>query len=255
MRWEGEGQSVLVLDIQGTANLAWFRPLEWLRGPEGVRFHARLASAENAAQTIEVEGKRRLSLIQRQRWTISVSGARAGQRIDDLLLPVFEPGKKVWNDVRIEGINIPEAAPSTRGVEAGTDKASSGTATRLQLLLASRVRLVIGLAGIAGGLALLAWLRTRRLRRSPGAEEILTALEKKLRTSPRAFLDSAHKLLEQYAEKAGRAHNLGLEDALLDRCWTAVQRYRFNREPLPATARDNILRSIEELMRAPSRKG
>jgi hypothetical protein len=251
MSWEGEGQSVLVLEIQGTANLAWFRPLEWLRAPEGVRFHARLASAENTAQTIEVEGKRRLSLLQRQRWTISVSGGHPGQHIDDLLLPVFEPGKKVWNDVRIEGINIPDAAPSTRGVEAGAAKVASGVGTRLQLLLASRAHLIIGLAGIAGGLALLAWLRTRRLRRSQGAEEILAALEKKLRTSPRAFLDSAHKLLEQYAEKAGRAHNLGLEDALLDRCWTAVQRYRFNREPLPANARDDILTSIEQLMREP----
>jgi hypothetical protein len=249
MRWEGEGQSVLVLDIQGTANLAWFRPLEWLRGPEGVRFHARLASAENAAQTIDVEGKRRITFIQRQRWIISVSGDRPGQHIDDLLLPVFEPGKKVWNEVRIEGISLADTGASTRRVEAGAGKVALGTGTRLQLLLASRAHLVIGLVGIAACLVLLAWLRTRRLRRSQGAEEIIAALEKKLRTSPRAFLDSAHKLLEQYAEKAGRAHNLGLEDALLDRCWTTVQRYRFNREPLPATARDDILTSIEQLVR------
>jgi len=251
MSWEGEAQPVLVLEIQGTANLAWFRPLEWLRPPEGVRLHARLASIDNTAQTIEVEGKRRLSLLQRQRWAISVSGGHPGQHIDDVLLPVFEPGSKVWNDVRIEGINIPETALSARGMEAGAAKAASGAETRLRLLLASRARLVIGLAGIAAGLALLAWLRTKRLRRSQRAEETLATLEKKLRTSPRAFLDSAHKLLEQYAEKAGRTHNLGVEDALLDRCWTTVQRYRFNREPLPANARDDILTSIALLMREP----
>lgn len=251
MKWEGEAHSVLVLDIHGTANLAWFRPLEWLRGPEGMRFHARLASAEKAAQTIDVEGKRRITLIQRQRWTVSVLGGHPGQCIDDMLLPVFEPAKRVWSDARIEGIRIPDAAPSTRSMEAGAARAASGAGTRLQFILAERSYLVIGLAVITGGLILLVWLRTRRLQRDQGAEEILAALEKKLRTSPRAFLDSAHKLLGQYAEKAGRAHNLGLEDALLDRCWTTVQRYRFNREPLPATARDDILTSIEQLAREP----
>jgi hypothetical protein len=250
MSWQGEGRSALVLDIQGTASIAWFRPLEWLRAPEGVTFHERLAGVENTPQTIEVEGSRRLSLIQRQRWTISVSGSHPEQRIDDLVLPVFEPGKKIWMNARIAGITIPYPARSAHALETGSANASSQVGAHHQLFLVPRVDLVVGLAAIAGGLALFAWLRTRR-RRSQGAEEICAALEKRLRTSPKAFLDSAHKLLEQYAEKAGRAHNLGLEDALLDRCWTAVQRYRFSREPLPSTARDDILRSIEQLTRAP----
>lgn len=245
---EGEGQSAIVLEMQGTANLALFRPLDWLPRPAGVSLHARLAAAENLAQIVDREGKRQLLLLQRQRWEISLSGGEPGRSIEDLYLPVFEPHDRIWKTQRIEGIKLRN---SDSPALAATGPGVSGSAEpgmRSRFIQSAGARWVMGIAGFAAILALVLWQRRKRLQREQGGGENLAALERKLRTSPRAFLDSAHKILEKWAAERQRSHDLGLQETPLDRCWASVQRYRFNLEPLPAEVRDEILQAIRQIL-------
>jgi hypothetical protein len=241
MRWSGSEPSTVLLEMEGTANLALFRPLDWIGGPQGVGLRARLASADNVTQTIEKEGRRRLSLIQRQRWLIRVAGRAPGQRVGGFRLPVYDPEEHVWREARVEGV-----APRDTGTgrEGGTRAPQAGAGSR-----ASPVRWGVALAAALAALAVL-WPRVRR--RGPGGnrmEDGIDVIEKRLKTSPRGFLDSVHRLLERRAAQLMRSHNLGTEDTPLDRCWVAVQRYRFTREPLPPEARDDILKTLREIDR------
>lgn len=92
---------------------------------------------------------------------------------------------------------------------------------------------------IVPGVALVGWV-----------VEVLTALEKKLRTSPHAFLDNAHRVLAQYAKTIQRSHNLGVEDTMLDRCWISVQRFRFDITPLSSEVCKEILNSMRQIMKS-----
>jgi hypothetical protein len=249
MSWTGEGRPSILLEVQGTANLALFQPLDWLHPPDGIKFQARLAAADHVASTIDREGRRQLSLIQRQRWIISVTGGKQGQQIGDLVLPLFEPSEKAWRDLRITGIEVPaSAAPTQAGEKPNAPGTAAGPSARL--LPWPGVPAAVTLLVLGAALMLAIWLRKRHAPKSKRAEESLAALEKKLRTSPRAFLDGAHKLLAQLAEETGRRDDLGARETLLDHCWISVQRYRFNTEPLPPEIRDETMNSIRQLLQA-----
>lgn len=92
----GEDGQAILLEIQGTANLALFKPLDWLQPPAGVQVHQQLVGAEKQPQTVDIEGRRQLSLLQRQRWLLGIDGAGPGRRLGAFYLPVFEPREKLW---------------------------------------------------------------------------------------------------------------------------------------------------------------
>ena len=250
LRWAGAGRQALIFEIQGTANLALFRPLDWLRPPAGVRFQEQLAGSDELTQTLDVEGKRQLSLLQRQRWLISVSGGESGQRIDGFFLPIFEPLEKVWKDQRVEGLSLPGLEQSGVGWPS-TGKTSAAKTGGLTSIFRSTVALwAMSVTGMVAVLALVFLLRRRKSRSNPGAEGSIAILEKKLRTSPRAFLDGAHKVLLRCAAEMQRSYNLGALDTPLDRCWITVQKYRFNLEPVQAEVCEDIFQSIKEILSA-----
>ncbi|MGA2263703.1 MAG: hypothetical protein ABSH28_19980 [Acidobacteriota bacterium] len=250
MSLAGEGQPDFVLEVEGTANLSLFQPLDWLQPPPGLRFHARLAAAENVAQIVDREGKRQILLVQRQRWLIGFSGGESGQRIDDFFLPVFEPHEKAWKGLSITGLKLPDLSSTSQNSAASPHRGATETGICSRLFGSSGALVVLALAALAAILPLVLWLRAGRFRKDRGTDECLTALEKKLRTSPRAFLDKAHRVLAQYAETIQRSHNLGVEDTMLDRCWISVQRFRFDITPLSSEVCREILNSIRQIIKS-----
>jgi hypothetical protein len=250
LRWAGSGRQALILEIQGTANLALFKPLDWLRPPVGVRFQEQLAGSDNLTQTTDIEGKRQLSLLQRQRWLISLSGTESGQRIDGFFLPVFDPLEKTWKDQRIEGLSLPGFEESG-GVWPGSGQSNAAKTGRVNgNFLSARAILAGALTVLAAVSAVIYLLRRRRSRSNPGAAASIEILEKKLKTSPRAFLDGAHKVLLRYAAEMQRSYNLGAQDTPLDRCWITVQKYRFNLEPVAVEVCEDIFQSIKDILSA-----
>jgi hypothetical protein len=248
MSWEGDGYTTIVLEMQGTANLALFKPLDWLILRPSQVCQAHLVRAENIARTTDLAGKRRLSLVQRQRWILRLAGVGPGQEVDDLVLPVFAPIDGSWQSLRVQGIKLPASLSAAFEANTGAASMSVDTGTRPRRSRWTVLNIGIGLAGLAVIGTLLFWLAKKYW---PGADRVPDSpavLEKKIKISPRAFLDGAHKLLEKCALEMGRQHNLGAEDTLLDRCWISVQRYRFNLEPLPVEARNEILSCVRQIL-------
>ncbi len=248
MNWAGGGRQALMLEIQGTANLALFKPLDWLPPPAGVQVHEQLVSADKQTQTMDIEGKRQLSLVQRQRWLLSVTGGESGQRFEGFFLPVFEPREKVWKSIRIEGLSLPGSEPSAPGSNVAGKRVAARTGALARLFQSQALVVAFGVTGLAAVLVWIFWMSRNHARGNFGGEASIAVLEKKLRTSPRAFLDGAHKVLARCAVEMQRAHNLGAEDALLDRCWTAVQKHRFTVEPLTLDACEEMFKSIKQLL-------
>jgi hypothetical protein len=250
LSWAGSGRQALIFEIQGTANLALFKPLDWLLPPAGVRFHEQLAGSDNLTQTMDVEGKRQLSLLQRQRWLISLSGAESGQRIDGCFLPVFDPIEKAWVNQRIEGLSLPGFEQAESGLPGAGKPSAARTGLFARVFQSAGAFLGLSLTAIAAALLLVYLFRHRASQSRPGAEAGIAALEKRLRTSPRSFLDGAHKVLLRRAAEMQRSYNLGAQDTPLDRCWIAVQKHRFSLEPVPVEVCEDILRSIREIINA-----
>ncbi len=249
MNWAGGGGSrALMLEIQGTANLALFKPLDWLSLPAGVQIHEQLVSADKQTQTVDIEGKRQLSLLQRQRWRLSVTGGESGQRFEGFFLPAFEPREKVWKSIRIEGLSFPGSELSTPGSDLAGKRVAARTRATARLFQSQALVVAIGVTALVAVLVWRFWMSGNRTRRQFGGEASIAVLEKKLRTSPRAFLDGAHKVLARCAMEMQRDHNLGAEDTQLDRCWIAVQKHRFTVEPLTLGACEEMFKSIKQLL-------
>lgn len=242
----GERPGELLLEIQGTANLAFFHPLNWLRAPEGARLRERLVANDNLAQTVDIEGRRQLSYLQRQRWVISVSGSRTGQQLPGFYLPVFDPYTREWKSVRVETVALP-GEESFAGDPPAKPEDAPFTAPRRAAFPTVAV-IVLGIILLAGLLSWGIWSRRRKLQQEGDAGTAVAALERKLRTSPRAFIDGAHKVLLRWASENQRGHNLGLEDGEIDRCWISVQRCRFNKEPLTSETCVGIMQAIQKLL-------
>ncbi len=249
MSWEGDGYTTIVLELQGTANLALFKPLDWLILRPGQLCQAHLVRAENVARTMDLDGKRQLSLVQRQQWILRLAGVGPGQEVDDLVLPVFAPIERSWKSLRVQGIKLPASLSTALEPNTGAAGMRVDTGMRPRRFRWTALNIGIGLiAGLAMIGTLLFWLAKKYWPGDDRAPDSPAVLEKKIKISPRAFLDGAHKLLEKCALEMGRQHNLGAEDTLLDRCWISVQRYRFNLEPLPVEARNEILSSVRQIL-------
>jgi hypothetical protein len=248
MTWEGDDYTTVALELQGTANLALFEPLDWVRLRPGQACRAYLARAENAPRTVDLEGKRQLSLVQRQRWILDFAGSGSDLGVGDLIVPVFAPLEKSWNRLRIQGAQRPGSPSATGGQHTGATGAGADPGVRPRGARWAVLEVGMAVAGLAVIGTILFWLARKYRSGNDRIPDSPAVLEKKTRISPRAFLDSAHKLLEKCAREMGRQHNLGAEDTLLDRCWITVQGYRFNREPLPAEAYDQILSSVRQVL-------
>jgi hypothetical protein len=155
---------------------------------------------------------------------------------------------KSWQSLRIQGIKLPASLSPALESNTGTAGMGVNTGMRPRRSQWTALHIGIGLAGFAMIGALLFWLAKKYWPGDGRVADSPAVLEKKIKISPRAFLDGAHKLLEKCALEMGRQHNLGAEDTLLDRCWISVQRYRFNLEPLPVEARDEILSSVRQIL-------
>ena len=246
--------SALVLEIEGTANLALFQPLDWLTAPPGVRYSARLDAADTISRTLETGGKRQLSVLHRQRWWIQVSSDTRNVEAGSLSVPVFDPQTSEWQEVRVAGVTVSDPEPLITVSREPALRSPSGEERNASGPILFKVTVAAALAGILVG----AFLLLRRRKREEGIEEMdSAAMEKLMRTSPRAFLDSAHRLLERHAVKIGRRRDLGSGDAELDRIWTTIQHYRFGSEILPEESRTKILESIRQICRAdgPEKEG
>lgn len=165
-----ENRYAVALDIEGSANLGMFQPLDWMRPPAGIKFHAHLGSANHITQTIEKEGKRQVALLERQHWLISIYGAAWGQRIEGFVLPVFDPHDKVWREVSIGGSALAISHNVLLSEERGGAADSGNSGTHVPRVWNSLTREVGILAGAAVALALACWLTARRRRtlKNPG---------------------------------------------------------------------------------------
>jgi hypothetical protein len=88
--WDGAREAVL--EIEGTANLDLFAAEQWLKHLDTPGIKVRLKDKESLIQTRDYEGKRRLSLLQRQRWTVSaMPWGDAAVRLASFSVPFFDP--------------------------------------------------------------------------------------------------------------------------------------------------------------------
>lgn len=241
------------LEIQGTANLAFFQPGAWFQPPAGMQMRERLVGSDKLAQTVDIGGRRQLSFLQRQRWLIRLSGNASGRRIEGFYLPVFEPYENSWKSIRVEGVSLSGLAPGQIKTGASGGSRAAGRAAPVRRALPPAVLIAVILGLCAGVSVFIAWQHRRKLNSGPGTTSAIAALEKKLRTSPRAFVDGAHKALLRCAADMQRSHTLGLGDSELDRCWITVQRYRFNKEPLSRETCAEIMQTIRNIIRAAGR--
>lgn len=106
----------VILELESTANISWFQPGAWVRQAEGTPIRSRLLSSENQARIVDMRGRRRLSIVIRQRWSLEkVEGSAKGTRFDDLVVPVFDPEALEWIQVRIPGTWTGPRAPALPG--------------------------------------------------------------------------------------------------------------------------------------------
>jgi hypothetical protein len=249
---EGSGRAYrdAILELEGTANLALFRPEAWLPVQPGLRLQSRLLSSDNLMQILDTGGKRRLTFLMRQRWSLRCEA----DKLPDLVLPFFMPQGASWTQVRIPGIEFQARPMKARAAE----RPSSGQAGE-----AGDSRALIGPGGIpvaaAGVLTLLvlafALWKLRKLKRTgERPADGPATLERKMRGSPGSFLDAAHRAVRQYARQHRREHDLGKRDTMLDQCWRTVEQYRFASEPPTLAARTELLNNLR-ILTQPTKQG
>jgi len=244
----------LLLELRGTVNLALLKPEEWLKAPDQVRFIVRLKDWDNIIQTRDTGDTRQLSLLQRRNWSIHVAGRPvASLHIEDIAIPLFQPNSGHWTSVRIKGLDL------ARGSAAWTAEDSQTNPTQEHdgvLQGPWRRALLTGLIGATLLLFLVIiflkqWMWRRRLYSSKWSSHVLASLEKKLHTSPRSFLDLAHKVLVRYAkEKQAPAVKMTANETF-DRCWHLVEHHRFSSAPPSQIAQVEILAALRTLIHEP----
>jgi hypothetical protein len=231
----------LILELQGTANLAFLDPLRWIRSQQGLRFSASLADSENMVQTRDQAGRRQLQLIQRRRWVVRALGfAASNSRVGDVLLRVFHPEAGTWGEKRLpgtalRGYPVPQISPH-------------GSRLSAWHLPASAISAIAAAAGAIAVFLSFTRIRNKRKGRLTKLKRILAALEKNATASAKSFLDMAHKILVQYGGKEARP--AGISSTEFDECWDRVERLRFSSESLSASSRQEIIRILKTHLHA-----
>ncbi len=251
-------RSEVILELKGTANLAWLQPEDWIKLPAGVRFSFRLQDWDNTIQTRDDGTTRTLRLLQRRRWSI-----RPAERLtrnvvlNDIVIPVFRPEEEKWSFVRIPGREIKGSASPVSLPEGDSNRSSRGAALRkFQPSVTMVAVIAAGLLLVFVGLMLIRRSRSLDLSGSDSAERAVTLLERKLRTSPRSFLDMAHKVLVQRGGQ-GQLHtgSSDPEQAAFDDCWRTVERWRFSSVKPSRVEQVEILNAVKALLSASKPSG
>lgn len=235
--------SEAILELQGTANLAFFDPVQWIGARPGLVLSVRPAEWDKLVQTRELGGKREITLLQRRSWYIRVLGQESGPvRVGGSALHVFRPLTGVWTEQMIGGITI-----------AGLDVKAAGSGpvqlNRSDEEVRSRsVWIVALIAGLLIAAVLGAYARARRVRRRDWAARGLASLEKASEAASKRFVDTAHKLMERYAADAGILGRIGSQDSELDRVWNEVEGLRFGRRSPSPELRSQIVQFLKNLL-------
>ncbi len=241
-----QGREV-ILDLQGTANLAFFQPLDWFRGT-GVAFLApRLVQAESFVETWDTGDRRRLTMQQHHRWSIwTIPQEGAARRVEDLQIPVFDPGRGTWTNVRIPGIDVRAPSSTTRPPAPAplpsSERGSAGFLGRYRRALCAGAVLALVSLGV--------WLLRKRKTERVAHHWMGSSLEKLQQQSsraPRSFVETAHKILERYAEENHLIPGSGDKNSSFDQCWFEVEKFRFSGGEPPAEVRQRILQLLHSV--------
>jgi len=153
------GARLATLELDGTANLALFRPAAAY--PAGAVEAAELLGADSIAQTIDSGGSRRLSLLTRQRWLLRFSNdpmwdAGAPQAV----FPVFDPWTESWTETKIPGAAWPAQERKSRTLP---DRAGSPPAKAEEEPGSGRYGApVVAAAAVALAVLAIAWVLLRK---------------------------------------------------------------------------------------------
>ncbi len=114
-----DGAHEAVLEIEGTANLDFFGPEEWLKCLDGPGLQIRLKDQTSLVQTRDYEGKRRLSLLQRQRWAVSdMSHGNAAVEVASFSIPYFDPEASKWRMLDFPSFVLGTGSDPSRAAQA-----------------------------------------------------------------------------------------------------------------------------------------
>ena len=247
----GEGMESF-LELQGTANIAFFQPQEWLRSRGATFLPPRLLKAGSEIDTMDVGGKRKLTLVLNRTWAIRLLPSMSEEiRIDDLRIPVFLPGADGWKEARIKGLSF--RTPS--GIDTASRPSYESRARRPGELRAFLNRYgLLSLALIAGLAAACAsgWLVRRRREIRSSEHRVMHdfgKLEKQSHKAPRSFLETAHKIMVCYASENQVKPATGIEEMPFDQCWFEIERCRFNGEEPSAEKREQIMQLMRTMLK------
>lgn len=240
----GPGHEVQ-LQIRGNANLAFFRPQDWVRSRGGFYYSPRLVNAESEIQTRDLGGNRQLSVVHNQRWSIRVfPSGQAPVQMEDLVIPLFEPESGTWSALRIPGFPLRAAVA---GVEDHVEEKTQRVGERH--FVARYAPWVVGLGALG---ALILW-RVRKIwwgkegsRFHTWANRELGILRKQSGKAPRSFIETAHRVLQRYADEQNIRP--GHEDTAFQQCWSRVERNRFVAEDPSSEEQARLLEAIQTLL-------
>lgn len=238
------------LEMRGNANLAFFHPEDWVRSRGGFYLSSRLASAESEVQTKDIGGNRQLLVTNGQRWSIRVfPSGKEPLRLDDLVIPVFQPESETWSTIRIRGFPLRASAADAQRRNLGELQAVPRddriSPARYILLL------VTACAVVAASILWLVLKSRGRQKGSPSqrsATRELGNLRKQSGKAPRSFLETAHRVLQRYAEEHHLIPQPGNEDTAFQRCWTWVERSRFVAVDPSPEEQARLLQSLQSLL-------
>ncbi len=223
------------LELEGTANLAFFDPARWLdRGGSETRI--RLRVAESRVQVRDLAGRRSLTTVRRYEW--GLHPGTGGSLRPGLQVPTFNPLDGGWKVLKIASSSPLQA----QGVEVQADEPASLSVPSRRLELVTDSLLYGGLLLVLVAAGSLWWHRRQIPLREETVPVMLASLEKQAKSSPRFFLETARRILDRYA-----AQDINDADADLQTCRRTVEAQRFrSTEPTPEM-RQRILRKIHSL--------
>jgi hypothetical protein len=113
-----DGARAAVLEIEGTANLDFFAPEQWLKYLDAPGVKVRLKDKESLIQTRDYEGKRRLSLLQRQRWTVyAIPWGNAAVQVASFSVPFFDPEASKWRTLDLPSFVLGAGSAASRDAQ------------------------------------------------------------------------------------------------------------------------------------------
>jgi hypothetical protein len=249
---EGSEEQSFLMDLEGTANIAFINPQSFLHCHGATLLPPRLLKAESEVNTMDIGGRRKLTLVFRRTWAAKLlTAGKETVRIDDLHIPVFQPEAAEWREARVEGLSL--LAPAVTGGGSGPSGAPrTQETTRIgDFLRRYGIALLSLLAGVAAAGVTWWFVWGRAARHSPEHWRVhyLGRLERQSQRAPRSFVETAHRFLARYASENHLKPKPGSEETPFDQCWAEIERCRFNGGEPPAGKREHILRLMQLMLK------